>query len=118
MGPLKFRPGRPVHVETLPYLYEALSTVLLDGDGPATYDGSQGLHESKSLGGGRGDRSISLVADGLRIMAQLTQDGVVIQRTRQCKGMGELLGKTQGLGALRASLRGIPTQPQGPGIIA
>ena len=31
--------------------------------------------------------------------------------------MGELLGKAQGLGALRAGLRGIPTQPQGPGII-
>ena len=32
--------------------------------------------------------------------------------------MGELLGKVEGLGALRASLRGIPTHPQGPGIIA
>ena len=29
--------------------------------------------------------------------------------------MGELLGKAEGLGALRAGLRGIPTQPQGPG---
>ena len=32
--------------------------------------------------------------------------------------MGELLGQVEGLGALRAGLRGIPTQPQGPGIQA
>jgi hypothetical protein len=52
--------------------------VLLEGYGPATHDGSQGLHKGKSLGGGHGDRRVGLVADGLCIAAQLAQEGIVI----------------------------------------
>ena len=108
MGPLKFRPGRPVRVETLPYLHQALGTVLLDGYGPATHDEPQGPHEGKSLGGGHGDRRVGLVADGRRIAAQLTQEGVVIQRARQRIGMGELLGQAQGLALCARACAGYP----------
>jgi hypothetical protein len=69
MGPLIFRPGRPVRIETLPYLYQAFRTMLLDGDGPATHDGPQSLHKSKSLGRGDGNRRVGLGADGRRIPA-------------------------------------------------
>ena len=78
MGPLKFRPGRPVRVEALSYLHEPLGTVLLEGYGPATHDGSHGLYKGKSLGRGYRNRRVGLVVDGRRISTQLTQAGVPI----------------------------------------
>ena len=83
--------------------------MLVDGYGPATHDGPQGLHEGKALGGGHGNCRVGLVADGWHIAAQLTQEGVVTQRTRQRIRMSELLGQAEGLGALRTGLRRIPT---------
>ena len=41
-----------------------------------------------------------------------------MQRARQRKGMGEVLREAEGLVEVRASLRGIPTHPQRPGINA
>jgi hypothetical protein len=41
-----------------------------------------------------------------------------MQRARQCIGMGEALREAEGLVEVRASLRGIPTHPQRPGINA
>src|SRR5262249_22287831 len=118
MWPLKFRPGRPVRVETLPDLHEALGTVLLDGNGPAIQDEPGGSHAGESLGSGNGDRRSSMDAAGRRISAPLTQAGVVIQRARQRIGMGKLLSQVQGRVTLCASLCRVPTQPQDPGIIA
>jgi hypothetical protein len=69
------------------------------------------------LGGGHGNCRVGLVAHGRHIAAQLTEEGVVIQCTRQRIRMIEPLGQAEGLGTPRAGQRRIPTQPQGPGIM-
>ena len=63
------RPGCPIQVKTLPYLPQALGTVLLHGDGPATQDEPRRPRQGKALGCGDGECRVGLRAHGGEIPA-------------------------------------------------